>query len=533
MDCKATRLPYRQTNSFSKTVLDYIDNIDGLKLFYSQPPTLQGIQKAIAERKKFPTNRKNLVEELYKQYDGIVQSEKVKKNIDLLLSENTFTVTTAHQNNIFTGPLYFIYKIVHAIRLADHFKKSMPEHDFVPVFYMGSEDADLEELNHIYLGGEKFVWGTKQTGAVGRMKVDKGLVNLIDLMEGQLAVLPNGKEIIAQLKENYKIGTTVEEATFHFVNALFAEFGLIVLLPDKSSLKKQMIKLFEDDLLNQTASAIVEGSAKKLTTAGYKVQASPREINLFYLIDDKRDRIEKVNGEWQIVNNNKKFTQDELLKELNEFPERFSPNVILRGLYQETILPNISFIGGGGETAYWLQLQDLFDHYKVPFPVLVLRNSFLIVEKKWQTLIARLGFTTEDIFLPEQELINRLVARETNNKLKLNGTYAETEQLYDLIKKQATTIDVTLEKHVEALKSQTLRRLQQLEKKMLRAEKRKFSDQQRQIHTIKENLFPGNGLQERKENLSYYYAKWGKGFIDNLYTHSLRLEQEFVVLLEK
>jgi uncharacterized protein YllA (UPF0747 family) len=134
--------------------------------------------------------------------------------------------------------------------------------------------------------------------------------------------------------------------------------------------------------------------------------------------------------------------------------------------------------------------------------------------------------------LPEQELLNRLVTKETDKKIKLNGTFSEAEQLYSAIKKQATSIDTTLEKHVEALKVQTLHRLQELEKKMLRAEKRKFADQQRQIHSIKEHLFPGNGLQERKENLSYYYAKWGREFIQQLYRHSLGLEQEFVVFNE-
>jgi bacillithiol biosynthesis cysteine-adding enzyme BshC len=533
MDCIATRLPYRQTNSFSKTVLDYLDYTEGLKPFYAHPPTLQGIQKAIDARKQFATNRELLVQELKKQYQGIDVSDEVKQNIEALLSKDTFTVTTAHQNNIFTGPLYFIYKIIHTIKLADHLKTSLPAYNFVPVFYIGSEDADLDELNHIRLGGEKLTWNTKQTGAVGRMKVDKELVKLIGLMEGQLLVLPNGNEIIASLKEYYKEGTTIQEATFRFVNSLFAEYGLIVLLPDNAVLKKQMIKLFEDDLLNQTASGIVEKTAEKLDASGYKVQASPREINLFYLLDDKRERIVKEGTRYKAQGTSLDVSEEELKNELQQYPERFSPNVILRGLYQETILPNIAFIGGGGETAYWLQLKDLFEHYKVPFPVLVLRNSFLIVEKKWQSTIGKLGFTIEDFFLPEQELLNRLVTKETDKKLKLNGTFSEAEQLYSAIKKQATSIDTTLEKHVEALKVQTLHRLQELEKKMLRAEKRKFTDQQRQIHSIKEHLFPGNGLQERKENLSYYYAKWGKEFIQHLYEQSLSLEQEFIIVQEK
>ena len=533
MDCISTRLPYRQTGAFSKIALDYIDQAEELKPFFSHPPSLQGIQKAIDARKQFSTDRKTLVQVLKKQYDGIETSDKVKKNIESLLSNDTFTITTAHQNNIFTGPLYFIYKIIHAIKLADHLKTSLPKNNFVPVFFIGSEDADLDELNHIYIGGEKLVWETKQTGAVGRMKVDKGLLKLIGLMDGQLSVLPNGKDIIGLIKQFYKEGTTIQDATFHFVNHLFAEYGLVVLLPDNVALKKQMVKVFEDDLLNQTASGIVEKTVERLQGTGYKAQANPREINLFYLVDDKRERIVKQGTRYKEQGTSLDLTEKELKDELQKNPERFSPNVILRGLYQETILPNIAFIGGAGETAYWLQLKDLFDHYETPFPVLLLRNSFLLVEKKWKEKIAHLGFTVEDFFLSEQELLNRLVTKESKNEIKLNGPLTEVERLYDTFKKQAKTVDVTLEKHVDALKLQTVNRLQELEKKMLRAEKRKFADQKRQIQTIKEHLFPGNGLQERKENIAYYYAKWGRGFIRSLYENTLSLEQEFVIVLEK
>ncbi|MCB0742008.1 MAG: bacillithiol biosynthesis BshC, partial [Chitinophagaceae bacterium] len=124
MDCTATRIPYRQTNYFSKLVLDYIDQLPEVQPFYAHPVSLSGIQDAMSKRKQFPTNRKVLVQELQKQYAAVEQNKLVQQNIDALLDENTFTIVTAHQNNIFTGPLYFIYKIVHCIKLADFFKKT-------------------------------------------------------------------------------------------------------------------------------------------------------------------------------------------------------------------------------------------------------------------------------------------------------------------------------------------------------------------------------------------------------------------------
>jgi bacillithiol biosynthesis cysteine-adding enzyme BshC len=532
MNFTSTRLPYRQTGAFSKIAMDYIDQAESLKPFFLHPPSLQGIQKAIDNRKKFPTNREVLVQQIRKQYADVQANDKVSKNIESLLSENTFTVTTAHQNNIFTGPLYFIYKIVHAVKLADLLNDTLSSHKFVPVFYIGSEDADLDELNHFHLGGEKLVWHTKQTGAVGRMKADKELVNLISLMDGQLSVLPHGKEIIALFKECYKEGISIKDATFRLVHALFAEYGLVIVLPDNPELKKLMIPLFRDELVNQHSAGLVETAAGQLENAGYKVQAHAREINLFYLEEGIRNRIEQVNGQYRVVDTKLTFSKEEILNELEMHPGRFSPNVILRGLYEETILPNIVFIGGGGETAYWLQLKNLFEHHLVPFPVLVLRNSFLIAEKKWQEMISKLNLTIDDFFFPEQELLNKLVLRDTSNKVKLNDSLAELEKLYASINHQASAIDSTLEKHVAALKTKSVFRLQELEKKMLRAEKRKFSDQQRQIQSIKAHLFPGNGLQERTENISYFFAKWGSGFINKIYQHSPGLEQEFVILSE-
>ena len=533
MDCISTRLPYRETNYFSKIILDYLDHAESLKSFYVHQPSLKGIEQAISDRRDTSTNRKILVAELKKRYAESRGSDLVHKNVEALLSENTFTITTAHQPNIFTGPLYFIYKILHVIKLSEYCKASLPGYNFVPVFFMGSEDADLDELGHFHLNGEKIVWNTKQTGAVGRMKVDKEFLELIGQSEGQLTVLPFGGEIISIIKHSYKEGVTIQDATFEFVNTLFGEYGLIVLIPDNTNLKRLATEIFKDDLLNETASVIVEKTAERLDAVGYKLQVNPREINLFYLKDGLRNRIERIKEKYVIRDSRLTFDEKAIFSELNDHPERFSPNVILRGLFQELILPNLVYIGGGGEIAYWLQLKDLFSHYEIPFPVLLLRDSFLIVEKKWQEKISRLGFNADDFFLSEQELLNRLVTRETKNKIGLNGDLTEIGNFYDSLHKQAIAVDASLGKHVEALRSQSIYRLKELEKKMLRAEKRKFSDQQNQIKAIKEKLFPMDGLQERVDNVMYYYAKWGRDFLRQIHEHSLSLEEEFVVLTEK
>jgi len=528
MDCIATHIPHKETGYFSKIVLDYLAEELPLKPFYQHPVTLNGLQAAINERKQFSTNRPLLVQELQKQYAGISTSEEVKNNIQSLLNENTFTIVTAHQPNIFTGYLYFVYKILHTVKLAAELKQQMPEMNFVPVFYMGSEDADLEELGKIYLGGEKIVWDTKQKGAVGRMNT-KGLDKIIQRIEGELGVQQYGKELLAILKECYNGKDNIQQSTFKLINTLFADYGVLVLIPDNPDLKKSMERVFEEDLFHQTPSAIVEQTIKKLS-ANYKVQATPRAINLFYLKDDIRSRLVEEDGKYKVQDTALEFTAEELKLELKEHPDRFSPNVILRGMFQETILPNIAFIGGGGELAYWLELKDLFQYYNVPFPVLMLRNSFLLVEKKWKVKAEKLGFSIPEIFQEESLLMNELVKRDSSAQVHLTSEIRDTGAFYDHLKTLAGNINVTLKDHVEALKTKSLKPLHELEKKMLRAEKRKFSEQEQQLLQIKSVLFPNNNLQERIDNFMPYYAKYGPPFIDMLYKHSLSLQKEFIVV---
>jgi bacillithiol biosynthesis cysteine-adding enzyme BshC len=524
-------IPYSETGKFTKIILDYVAGAADLKDFYEHEVSINGIKAAIEQRKKFNSNRQLLVEQLQIQYKNIDDSDNIKANVSKLLKENTFTICTAHQPNIFTGHLYFIYKILHIIRLAEDLKKQLPQYNFVPVFFMGSEDADLEELNHVVLDGRKYIWQTKQTGAVGRMKVDDNLLKLINEIEGRLLVEKYGKDIIEILKKCFQKNETIEWATFLFVHHLFKAYGLVIFLPDNASFKKEMLPVFEEDIFKNTSSKIVSKTLDALSTK-YKVQAYPREVNLFYLKDNIRNRIVQLKEEFIVHDTELTFTKDELKEELKNYPERFSPNVILRGLMQEVVLPNIAFIGGGGEIAYWLELKDMFAYYKVPFPVLVVRNSFLIIERKYRHLIEKLDLKPEDIFNKEEDLLNKIVTRETSNRLQLDEEKFQIQQVYFSIKRLVREIDVTLEQHAEALETKSNKRLEAMEKKMLRAEKRKFEDAKNQLSKIIAALAPNDGLQERTENFMLLYSKLGQHLLEILYDSSLTLEQKFCLIIE-
>lgn len=470
MKAVASRIAYNKTGYFSEIICDYLEGKEILNDFTGERPDLKGFQQAVKSRNSFPNaTRKLLHAHLLNQYKEIEVSEKTKQHIDSLLYSNCFTVCTAHQPSLFTGTLYFIYKILHAIKLAETLKKEMPENNFVPVFWMGSEDADLEELGMCYLNHEKLIWNTDQKGAVGRMKPE-GLEALIERISHQLSVLPYGNSLVTALKKSYLNTPDIQTGTFHFIHELFNQFGLIVVIPDQADLKRIMSSVFKSDLFEHLPFNNVSQTNEHLQQH-YKVQANPRPINLFYLKDQLRERIESTSDGFRVLNSTIQFTKEELEHELEVHPERFSPNVFLRSLFQEILLPNLAYIGGGGELAYWMELKKMFEHYKVPYPLLVLRNSFLLVESNTVKRIEKLPFDITVFFKSKQQLLETLLLSSASKTYEFSNELKQLNEFYDAVASKVEASDTTLKIHVSALKKQALNKLEGLAKKVKRKEK--------------------------------------------------------------
>ncbi len=530
MDKIFHQLPYSETGYFSRLVLDYLSENELVKPFYNYSPNLQGIQEAISNRSQFPVNRTVLVDTLKKQYAAIPVSEATAINLNLLTNENTFTVTTAHQPNLLTGYLYFVYKIVHVIKLCKELKDKYPEKNFVPIYYMGSEDNDIEELGVFSFRGEKYIWdGSGQSGAVGRMHTD----GLKPLFTKLISVLGPPSQNCSQLEELIKAAyynhSTIGEATQYIVNELFGDFGLIIMNPDDRNFKTLFIDVLQDELLHQNSYTVLLNQIEKLSK-NYKVQANPRNINLFYLKDNLRERIEKKGSEWFVLNTEIKFTESELLTELNTYPERFSPNVMLRGMYQETILPNIAFIGGGGELAYWLQLKTLFESYGVFYPCLLLRQSVLWIDNRNSEVRKKMGINSSDLFLKETQLLYKYIENNTDADFHTQAELIEFDLILNKLKNKATLIDLTIIKSADATLAKIKHHLIALDKKMYRAQKRKMEVQLNKVIKLQQKLFPNNSLQERVENFSEYYLEYGDLFINTLFNVISPLSNEFLII---
>ncbi len=527
---KATYIEYKDTNSFSTTLLAYLDDDQSIKPFYGNSPTWEGFEKQIQQKSSFQ-NRDILVTALKAQYgDLLASSSAVAQNIELLENTSTFTVTTGHQLNIFTGPLYFIFKIVTAIRLAKDLKDKFPEKDFVPVYWMATEDHDFEEINHTRVYGKKILWDVPAISGTGRMDTSS-MEQIVRQYCGMLGLSENSEKLTQIVEEAYLQGRNLADATRVFVHNLFQEFGLIILDADRPELKKLFAPLIEEDILHEKSYQAINATSASLEEKGFSTQVHARECNFFYLTDDFRERIVKgPDGRYEVLHQDIFFSEEALKAEIHNHPERFSPNVVMRPLYQEVILPNLAYIGGGAEIVYWLQLKANFDQYKVPFPILVPRNSAMITDDSIASKIFRLDLTFKSIFKPATILQNDYVKRQTKHRLNLRDEWMELNAIFGKIKLRAHKIDASLGPSTDAVKARLKKAINNLEKKLLKADKHNHEDALIQIERIKEKLFPSGGLQERSENFAILYVKHGDDFVRELINHFDPLSFKFTIL---
>ncbi|MFN3487816.1 MAG: bacillithiol biosynthesis cysteine-adding enzyme BshC [Emticicia sp.] len=494
------QIALNSVGAFPKLFLDYISKNENLEKFYNQYPDIQGFRKVIEARKFTDAKRKTLVSVLEKQYQVLEN----KPNLDILLEPNTFTVTTGHQLNIFTGPLYVVYKIVTIINLAKKLKAEFPAYNFVPVYWMASEDHDFAEIASFNLFGKNHKWETEQKGAVGRM-------NPAELQ----AIFEELPEKPTLFEEAYLKNTTLANAARQYMHELFGSENLVCIDADDAALKGVFSDIIKDDLLNNAANEIVTKTSNELNEMGYHTQITPREINFFYLQDGLRERIVKEDNVYKVLNSELSFSESEILQVLDNQPQSFSPNVVLRPLYQETILPNLAYIGGPSEVPYWLQLKGIFDHYGEQFPLLMPRNFALVINQASQKRIDKLGVTAEELFADDVSLRRSYVERNSENSLSLAFEIDDVSEVFERILKKSMAIDQTMKGAVEAEKSKIISSLENLEKRIKKAEERNQEMSVTQLLALKQKLFPDGGLQERKENFLNFYLN-DKDFINKL-----------------
>lgn len=509
-----SQLNYSEIGMLAPITRAYLDGDERVNAFTQVSQKIAGISEVIANRKKMnPVNRDLLVRSLKQQYGTLLQPKsRVAQNIESVQKNNTYTVTTGHQLNLFTGPAYFFYKIMSTIRACEELSKIHSEYQFVPVYWMATEDHDFEEIKHTYFQGAKLTFESALSGMVGEFAttgIEKVILELSDQLGDSIAV----QELISLFEKAYVEHTNLADATRYLVDAVFGKYGVVVVDGNDAQLKCAFAPVVKQELLSQTCFKEVSDTLKNFD--GYKAQVSPRDINLFYVSSGLRSRITQTDEGYAVVDTDISFTEKELLEELERYPERFSPNALMRPVYQETVLPNVMYYGGGAEVAYWLELKSTFEAFGISYPVLAIRNAFLLLDANTQKRMYKLGLDIKDLF----------VSREALDRKVLAPSYAIGQQLQVALHAMNSAIDAVdlvekiplgLEHSAEIAQTKIAKALNQLEKKAFSAHKKQHADTLAMLTDVLNEIYLGGTFQERKVNGFDLMLQLGPQWVDEM-----------------
>lgn len=498
-----SKLPRSESKLFSTLSNELVSNQSRFSALLNQTFDLANFGEQIKQKSAnyTPENRTALTAVLTRQYASLPASEHIQRQLDLLRKDTTFTVTTGHQLNLFTGPLYFIYKILHVIRLTELLNEKYTENHFVPVYWMASEDHDFEEIKYFNLFGKRIEWNAEFGGAVGEYPLEawEPFLAEISTFFGQ----SEANEVLDCIHA-YR-GKNLSEATINLVHHLFERYGLVVVEPNEPALKGLFKGVMDAEISTRFSEKKVLEANAVLEELGFSPQVHARNINLFYLEKGKRSRFIE-HSEGIEIEGKGIFSEAEIREEIAEFPERFSPNVILRTLYQETILPNLAYIGGGGELAYWLQFKGVFDDQNLVFPLIQVRNSIQLFDTNSLKKIEKLELSELDFFEEIEVIKKKYVFQNSSDSLDFSALNSKTEALEQAILDQVNLVDPSLEKYALAEGQRIRKQMEGIQAKLIRQEKSKMEQAMKQIEDVKHKLFPGNSVQERHDNFFQYCA---------------------------
>ncbi len=498
-----------EINTLSNTTKAFITRDEALIDILGSDNAYYSIDKALEGKKNFNQEyRSTLVNCIQNDYDFLSDSSDdnlVNTNINLLLDQNTYTVSTGQQLHLFLGPAFVIYKILAVIKLSEELKIKYPNKNFVPIYWLASEDHDFEEIKDSNLFGHKYTWQTNQTGACGRFTLNE-VKPLIEEIRKQVNLNIDKLKFVEELEEIYSNSKTLSKATIKVANKIFGQMGLVCLDADKKELKNQFRNVIEKDILEQINFKPFNNITDNLVSKNFHTQLHCREINFFYLKDRIRSRIVLENEQYKVIGTEICFTREEIKKDIQEHPEHFSPNAVLRPLYQETILPNIAYIGGNAEINYWIQITNIFEINKISKPNILLRPSVWIIPNKTIDLLKKLNISGSDLLIsqnPEKHMVS-LGASEINLKDNIelfNNFKKDFQNTVNQIDKAEFIKLVELGKVYEkALKS--------AEKALIEIEKTKVDNSLRKLDDTFRNYFDIKQMQERKLNCLEMWIKY-------------------------
>lgn len=471
----------------------------------------------------------NLRDLIESQYTDLVQSTKTQNNIEAFSKENTLAVVTGQQLGILGGPLYTFYKIITAIKLSDHLNSRYDEYNFVPVFWLEGDDHDFNEIRSINIfnndnnleniGYKEEMEPEEAKQSVGLLSFDESIVDVFNAIESTLRNTEFKGPLLENLKSIYSKNKSIKTSFRQLLHSLFDESGLVMIDPQDRHVKELLKPVFRKEIndFREHTKSLVEVSAKLEEV--YVAQAKINPVNLFFSTDDGRYSIEPVENDFRLKRKRKSFTKEELLELVENEPERFSPNVLLRPICQDYILPTAFYVGGPAEVSYFAQVTLLYDFFKIETPIIYPRSSATLLEANINKTLYKYEVSINDIFMGVDDLKKRVVDSLTDNKVDdiFSDAFSEVEVTFDKLKEKLFEFDKTVADSSKKYRAKIFNSLNELKGKAEQAQSQKFEVTLRQLDRAGNLLFPNGQLQERIVNYIYYANKYGDVFLNTIF----------------
>jgi bacillithiol biosynthesis cysteine-adding enzyme BshC len=511
--------------------LDYLYEFDSVKDYYKydfrNPDSYTKMFADIASKPHAPKER---VSEIIKnQYADFNPSEKTLNNILSLAAKNTFAVVTGQQLGILGGPLYTFYKIITTIKLAAYLRSVHQECNFVPVFWLAGDDHDFEEVKYIKLLDEQNkilniaydddIEIDTNRGDVGSIEFKETISGFFDELEKNLRETEFKKGVVEFFKSFYKEGKTFKTSFREMIFSIFDKYGLVIFDPQEKELKQLLKHIFRSEIedFRTHTQKLVEKSARLEEV--YHAQVKIQPINLFYHDEEGRYLIEPSDNEYKLKRKRKKFTREELVNLIEETPEKFSPNVLLRPVCQDYLLPTICYVGGPSEISYFAQVMPLYKTFNVAEPIIYPRSSVTLIEKNISSIIQKYNIDVKALLRNPEEIIEKVIAAESEYAVDdiFKPVRENVENILDELQTELLKIDKTISDSAQKYKQKITYYIDELKGKTNEANKRKHEIAMKQLQKLITALYPEKNLQERELNIAYFVNKYGFEIIDRIF----------------
>lgn len=521
-------IPYSEFYSTKSFIHDYLDGRNlkyYLPFHFTDSLAYQNIADQLSQR-IFP---RELVSEVLTEQNKLFQAgEKTFRQIKEFKDSKALVVVGGQQTGLFGGPLYTLYKAITIIKLADFLSTTIKQ-KVIPIFWMASDDHDYAEVNHINLPNlsgqqiEILAYGQDDNEKIpvsGR-RFSVEIEDKIQLLYSYLPETEFSSAILERLESAYRQNNSFPLSFGIWMQFILRDFGLIVIDSSDLRFKQSAIPLFRKEIDEESpVSKAVIDQTNDIIKSGYNPQIRLNNglLNLFFH-DPQREIIAISNGELRLKNTDRKFTKSELIQILDKHPEKFSPNAVLRPLYQDTLFPTIAIVLGPSELAYFAQLRKAYESMNVIMPIAFPRTTITLLEPRTERILKKYKLSIQDVFQQKDKMINMLTEQEIPKSMFsiIDEEEQRVAQIWTKLVDHFSEFDQNLKKPSEIAKGRSISQFSFLRKKLLQAARQKDEVLRSQILKLMNLTYPKNTPQERVFNLLPFYVRYGDQFINVLF----------------